>query len=338
MAHFDPKLFESKTHDEMIRLFFRARYAEDAFFGNADIEKWLEEQRTTDSPSEKWFSHRWLPRLGGKLSDVEKINILTSCATPTAIDKAFMKQSSDEINRGVRRMDEDTFQIIFNGFTKKAYSCFVMWHGVIVIFQKGKKQAIRFYLPRPEKNRTDILDVLDQHVFEVLLDEWKSRGPKAENARTELCRYAEKEIARVQSHCVDDFNRAVAMSLDGTKVNPAEWIIVIEETKKRRFRLFHSFSFQENKILLSNDRKRESLKASRHYMNLIGSNGHIQEKDFERLRELIRDCDGQTYVSVSPNACGCYDAREIQRILITSERFCPKPLPDEKVKIQIYSR
>lgn len=68
---------------------------------------------------------------------------------------------------------------------------------------------------------------LDTFAFlDVVFAEWNRLGPKAGVARHFICTAADLTIAKVRESAQRDFDEAVAVSADGTKIIKAKWMLV----------------------------------------------------------------------------------------------------------------
>lgn len=163
-------------------------------------------------------------------------------------------------------------------------------------------------------------------VIRILLAEVMDNRPKRERALAWLSNEYTHAITKIRLDAERDFDEAVAVSADGTKIVKVEEVLVIAEDWRSMI-IYPASAFTDAKILRSSELgHRVSNQGTSH-----------QFKPIERYvawflmaddpRRQLEQCDGQL-LETGP----WFDKK---RRLITEARYCPSPLPDGGREIRV---
>jgi hypothetical protein len=246
-----------KPMNELREAFVRQRFAEPAVFGHADIEGWLHQStHSVDDPSNstsEWGAMGFLMHLKRDLGD------------------AGTRTYSDWIRDNATALQEppDTFLVglpyarpfyalmevlqhggceIYYGWSRKTTSwpVVIIDHHAYVAEFKGPNHILAL---RP----ATIPDVMRIFFAEVM-----DNRPKRQRTLVWLQNEYTHAIANARYSAQRDFEEAVAVSADGTRIVKAGWVFVIEKDYKMG-KLFHASAFHENKILISSTHNRRTV-------------------------------------------------------------------------------
>ena len=286
-------------------------------FGRADIEEWLAKKQTSTfpydpnrkEPEKEWgyFPPRGHSRTRGYG--------LTDYATPT------------EAQGSANPFDDEkfgwTFQVLrlfnvplFLGRTMAILHTDPTWQNHLatsfVIDWNGKALCLT------EAGKD--LDKLSLAIRDILFAEWLYRRPCWEKAREQLCRMANARIIEERAKAEADFNRAVAVSADSTKIVCADEVVVVITNpvdKSRKLLSFPASAFTSNKILRAEKIQRDD--AAFHDILFI-------------YAKIIND--QAFFVGGVPQALFDSGSTSKPRVFVTEERFCPSPLPEGGVELK----
>jgi len=236
------QLFD-RSMDELREAFVRNRFAEDQIFGMPDIEGWLEEQKGPGILNlDAW--HRFLVHLAARCAE-NPLDILRDCATKASeLSRAHLS----------RTYIQDEFGTFFSLLNRELY---LGGGGGSVSMCVGDRNVLYVVLGTTDTEdgltikRVDRASplVCGSAVASVLFAEWASARPKWKAASGFLCDNLEVCIAEERARAEEDFNRAVAVSADGTRIVHADWVVVFggREHEAVDF-LFPAAAFAESKI------------------------------------------------------------------------------------------
>ena len=284
-------LFDKST-DELREAFVLARFAEPAIFDRPDIEEWLEGQRKTRKPDETMESFIGFESLISRHVPhpltVEYLHLYAAPLRNPLKNWTCWTMDYEKIARAVLKSGGKLYPTVDDEF-------------VLVIDDKG-------YVV------TEIgIEVFDPTQFLwVILTQWSRKGRKSDTARAFCCDAFSRRIAAARKAAETDFNEAVAVSADGTKIVKADDVAVILDNN--RIAIYPASTFVANKILRSDNMAR------------------VQAKN-EGNKSDYRDRFLLSEIVVQPRASGqfldCYSLGSQNRMrLVTEVRFCPSPLPD----------
>lgn len=294
--------------DELRKAFVKARFAQEDVFGKADIEEWLESQHETKMPEETLW-RRFLSRNSIEIS-VEKMSqgwILDEFATRVA------DQDRDSIMKAVQESGHYD------------WLCNLLLNLPFYSGRKGEyvlTRYLEFFVITIEGDIAQMRHAdLRRHlvcvpaIINVIFAEWQNKRPRWMIARHLLCSVLAADIAKERTKAENDFNRAVAVSEDGTKIVCADEVIVITDDDK--ILVYQPQAFVNNKILRDDKILRHGIGGSR-------------DETPNPLNILILR-ERQIYSSGFLRGLG-YDWK---KRLITHAKFCPNPLPEGGVELDV---
>ncbi len=241
------KLFD-KPMSELREAFVRARFAEPAMFGREDIEEWL------DNPAFDTVSFDRAPEFLRHFSlvwkDVNLSWVLRTKATPQSESPEWFLwriQLKSGYDRNAMNAIIATLQL---GGAQVYYPWNnVVGHGPVVLIENDVYSItypIDTFDPIMCVRKTDVRAVL-----EILNGEINNQRPKMDEVRTYFKTEAGKAISIAREAAQRDFDEAVAVSADGTKIVKAQWVFVVgANTGNRRGTLFPASELTEKKAIV----------------------------------------------------------------------------------------
>ena len=214
------RLFD-KPMDELREAFVLARFAERAMFGRADIETWLDEP--ADRSSKPWEAHgfldfldrAWKKRMigGGGFQTAASV-LVESATTQFSPPDWLLDEGMEDIRQDYfdplmaigRDGNQSRLYFPFPDPTRDSWPIVCLWPKLYVAEYKCKNEI---FCMRPAKMRD---------VCAVLYGEMAARRPKADQAQRFLNDQYRKAIAGVRKSAERNFDKAVAVSADGTKI------------------------------------------------------------------------------------------------------------------------
>jgi hypothetical protein len=299
------KLFEKST-DELREAFVKARFAQEDVFGRADIKEWLKGQRDAERPD----NVSWQRFLVNNFI-IEGINpfFLRDYATT-------VKERGEE---SIVTREEAPFARIYLGLVHGLYlgqdgvGIFIEQHDIpLIITEKHDRLMVdRAFFNDPNMGCV---------VTKVIFAEWLCGYPKWPGAQRYLCDALAAAITAERAKAEADFNRAVAVSADGTKIVCADEVIIL--TCDEKFFSYPPKAFVNNKIF----RCEEIIK------------GELLSLLWPLTRELLR-CKGDKQIydhgySTLLNGVLTGYGDEKKRFF-THAKFCPEPPPEGGVELEV---
>ena len=321
----EKKLFD-KSMEELREAFVRARFAEKDVFGRADVVEWLMQQRQATTPEFSDTSKAWNSYPYKHLADVatgREEEFLRQFASPNHKVPADLGGIGGPINEEhIGRMRDMAEMFLRRDNGRDFY--WALNHGPIVdLYFPGSP----IYVFACELPNTILRPLTSRDVMEAILASWFRYGNL--KARDFMCGAMMGKIAKAQLQAEADFDRAVAVSADGTKIVCADEVLVWVKNPDCpcNFGRFLSFSptafFGSNKILLTThatvyERAHERIlvPAPLSVQNTFRCNNHTSSN---------RDPDRSQLV---------YKTQNDTRYFVTHERFCPSPLPEGGVELK----
>jgi len=343
------QLFD-KTLPELRESFVRARFAEPKMFGRPDVLEWLADP--------EWVGIIDFDAMPAVVSHAEEAwrnlslaDDLLQFATP------YVGVNGDYIRRfpfGDRRVFS-VLQMAIHSRSQTffpwvndthAYPVSILWNEVVRLVPSATEEG-----PALTIHRANARDVLEIYNAEI-----KGAQCKANAARTFLNRIALSAVARIRKSAESDFDEAVAVSADGTKIVKAKWVIAVHVERNGKALLYPASAFWDRKILrVGKDQgcrfQRDDLREPRH-LRRVAPGWHWDAKDpVDQFLCDLRQClirggfegSGKNALPSKPApsdevARFGYDQLlvtipqnvlpGVESVLVASVYHCPSPLPE----------
>lgn len=320
---------------ELRERFVRACFAKADGFANAEIEAWLGQQRTAVRPNATaWEGHLKILRDHRSSNELKELllqaingcecSLVEAMAEPTAL-------SSEPDEGGITLDDQVNFPILGLLTSLTAHHTRLYWpyrhwpiHGgpIVICGFGASRQGYDF--GAPQSGRGSSLEIHSPPsayaVANLLLSSWYwgdgDGCSKANAARAWLCDRFACAIQLVRQGAEASFDRAVAVSQDGTRVVQADFVVIANGEGAKGYSFDCGAHFCQSKLLLATEY--QDLDTCDHD---IGTDRAAHMQMALRLLHLRR-C-GQMLVTF----VGLRDGRTIT-VLATEPRYCPTPLPN----------
>lgn len=333
-----------KPMAELREAFVRTRFAQEDVFGKPDIEAWLAGQREAERPEEKTWAHFLGRRTVQSWADRDFFDLRSHATALGVLNEQF--GSVGEANAYGPIYDRLAF--VPRGLDPKRglYSGDVGMlyvedhiHGPMFVVRDecGKSGGVTITRVRGRSENPGARVILG-----VVFAEWQRGCPKWREARASLCRAFDDEITNERAKAEHDFDTAVAVSADGTKIVHADWVVVVPVrlphprsepwVPRNRMTVFPGAAFRALKILKSNERMR----LEPHYDPFSRRITHAEDagraaaEQFAIVMRSPEPSQAFGYLDKGVGAKGCQDS-----CLITTADFCPSPLPDGGVEVTV---
>ncbi len=323
-----------KPVSELKEAFVRARFAEDNYFGQAGIERWLERQRKARHPDVEQWNH--CCSFGERLMlfaqfPARPIELLREYAEPSA--RVPEKSGDDELDEEIEHRAK--LRPLLEGLDPKSFEVYYPYVHSPIIIWKGECEAgpEAFYwesYPDAKGHPTTVVryEAPSPMVMDAIFATWLRQTPKAAKARELLCNLVAQDIAQVRREAEHDFDEAIGVTEDGKKITRASMVIVIDlPGLPDRLRLY-----RDARVFQDNDCKILRL-------NKGGLTVEVDAKspqDFEK-KVLARVKSKEIYLDLSNWSQvylrGSRDRKGAQTVFITPAKFCQKTLPPGYVEI-----
>lgn len=325
-----------KPMSELREAFVRARFAEPNIFGLEDIEEWLKHRpNRLSAPGEvAWRAPAFHRYIADALVAEHGLAIktLATCATPFAEPPYDFIGNSVSVSRFPRDAHLDVLQTLTNGGAKAYYSGRALKFPVLVL--NGNAYVLDH--PHGHTNAVGLLRLArTSDIWLCIYAEWFAARPKAEKARACLLRHYRAAVKEARLDAQRDFDEAVAVSADGTKIVKAQWVLVAEGSSPTSGLLFQASAFRQSKIRCG---------TTIAHVNI--ERWQLEQISLDR-RELTRDRflsymlgSWRSWV-VNETAClvsdtACRDILEPnETILFVDKNTCPSPLTEGGREIRI---
>lgn len=314
------QLFD-KTYDELREAFVRARFAEPNVFSRPDIEEWLAEYgvpelfrwtSTWEAPAfVTWISDTWDAQFTN-----DRARILADCATPGPIPEGLFDHGSAYVaTRSLSRMVHSNVAVYSTA--EPTMLVIADQEGGLTITKGGRPDVVI------------ISSTTADDVLRILFKEIRREHQKAHKALAWLKEQYTAAIKSARTGAKRDFDEAVAVSEDGTKIVKAEWVWVVLSKPpwdgKRRIHglLYPGSAFHGTKIRLAVKKKRifdaDRLASARSESAAVTAESCI--------KAMWLGMAGQTFVDDRTANFGS--------LLSTTQYFCPTPLPQGGREIRV---
>lgn len=331
-----PPLFD-KTYHELHKAFIRARFAEPAVFGCEDIEALLDGQKPDSCMRDMlpWRARSFQHYLSAVWDSPDSMyeamgRVLRERATPQGASPKWFTR---------RLFHREPFALAMSALA--AGGCQVYYP----VLEEVDRVAL--VVRGRETLAVDVSEDSDKHsqfmglrrarmwdIVQCLLDEYVF-GDKAWPALEFLKGEYRTAVAREREAAQRDFDEAVAVSPDGTKIVKAKWVLVCGRTPEWRNKgyLLRGETFRAHKCRL---RKGYSFKVDLEFLEDIRDFGvGFTTEDLFRGRVAC--------YCLNPHIFDFYYLRESQQVfhgqleslLVIDESFCPSPLPDGGREIRV---
>jgi len=324
------QLFD-KSMTELREAFVRARFAQADVFGRADITEWLERRFAINDHSalgREWEKPTWRKHFVGGPNTGSLREILASHVSNDR-HQILVVEPRHRAALAVVAALETAGHAVY-------YDCWRQF--AIVEADESTLVTITFSTAQPcSINRpTTAEDVLN-----AVHGEYASTRRRCIAALTWLKEQYTAAIQSVRADAERDFDEAVAVSGDGTKIVKAEWVIVVPSKLDSRWLLFPHSAFVGAKI-----RRQPDIDGPR----LYGYRSHKTRCDellyYNDLSPQDHGCAGSALMNLSPQRLETQRARHINQpqwslemtdvagfpsigsILFVEAHDCPSPLPE----------
>ncbi|MBI4098409.1 MAG: hypothetical protein HY437_00035 [Candidatus Magasanikbacteria bacterium] len=319
------QLFD-KPMGELREAFVRARFAQEDVFGKPDIEEWLEAQRDLGRLNRATWErllHRDAFLAHVHMSPLE---VLHACATEVGGGSTDGEYGPIYFRlQGAFYEDRNRKKRMYTNVSSSPMPLFVL---------EERRNELVVKRITPDNLRSAVEATVD-----VLLAEWDCTRAKFHAAQRWLCDALSEEITRERAKAEVDFDTAVAVSADGTKIVHADWVVVLGGSERNATDyLYSADAFRTNKAILV-PRRDGTIVVPKHTLALatrdqtvhevfnrrIGSGGSRRElwyrTEFAYMRGQI---PAQTLLP-------CTDGR----VLLVNCDQCPSPLPEGGVEVTL---
>lgn len=328
-----------KSMDELREAFVRARFAEPNIFDRPDIEEWLEGQVNNlrqDVDSDFWKSCGFETHLDHKFhsSSFNKgseraAHILRECVTAGGRQPAWADPRLTSIVDVLHRADVEIFYRYLPGkFKEEPVAIIILGEKAFSVISNNDETDC-------EVARLDTTMVGE--VIAFLMEEVCLARPKAQKALEFLLREYKLAIDKIRESAQHDFDEAVAVSANGTKIVKAKWVLVGSdgENWKNHVILYPAEAFHGQKIRSRGRETRKSINMS----HLVGLDYISKEESLvaNLLQLLFRN------MIITRSLWNLYLKDETGRdifesLYLADFQSCPSPLPQGGRKIQIKTR
>jgi len=315
----EPKSLFDKPMNELREAFVRARLAEPATFSHEEIVAWLEDaaQETDNFKRAPYFVNHFDELNGASIAE-----ILHDNATPSA-------EPPEWLLAGIKRANRDPawFAGIVRALQNGGAKVYYPWTNTIgvppvaiidndawilhpCIHASASPNAA---LSADKAEISDVLGILNGEILE--------QRPKMDAARAFLKQEARHAILHERKMAEQDFDEAVAVSTDGTRIVRAAEVVVLPDKPWYQAAIYPASAFIETKILrtdhmgrfkLAKETLRSPPRTIAEYVRWSTHSDHFSS--------AMRIGHGQAF-----DECRHFDG---QPRLVTEARYCPSPLPD----------
>ena len=308
-----------KPLPELKEAFVRNRFAEETHFGNPNIDRWLEDERTAEKPDEAGWN-RCI-----QSSD----QLFTFAADPLALLRRYAHSS--RLAPTGKGEDPETvahcnhLTPLLSGLDETRLEVYYPDAFGPIIVSKDPLQT--FWFDRdPEKTTVTVVGELPSLVvMNTIFATWRRWTPKAIVARTFLCEHLAQTIRRVRDKAEFDFDGAVAVSSNGAKIVIADWVSILDGEREVVYR---ADVFAKRKIERDSEMKRDVFPYYQPYRNAMW------DCLMEGFSEKYPVYPQNFYKTVAKNSflhLGGRMCTLVGRFFFTHRQFCQEPLPSEGI-------
>lgn len=222
---------------ELREAFVRTRFAEDHCFGRPDIEEWLTREREAERPEcdQNADESPWDAVLCNEAMMLSvrrrKLGILKEYATPLTEMPPMVSedpreaQHYEDLVRALLSMVYRTRVNVYYGYRR--------WQGhpglpILVTTRSDGDHVLACDLATPEMVEMVLRPLDTVHVVDALFAEWLYGRPRWRKARQFICDALAKSIRKERRMAEDDFDEAVAVSADGTRIVRADRVFTFD--------------------------------------------------------------------------------------------------------------
>ena len=331
-------LFE-KPMSELKEAFVRNRFAEEKYFGNPNIERWLEKQRRAKLPEEGQWHYCTSSDRVLFFANKDPIGLLRTYAEPLArvpCSTTGLPEYTDQVAHRAK------LRPLLEAFDPKHVEVYYPYvHSPIVIWL-GECEAApeAFYFETAQDaNRKAMAwvkySVPSPMVMDAIFATWRRGSSKAKAARKFLCDVVAQDIALVRAQAEAEFDEAVAVTADGKKILPADMVVVVPgrtgEVRGPVYLYRDASVFRENKIF-----RHDSKPDTNCLVPQIFTDNEIANEALRFWKKHFSVIDGVKfgptwlrYVWGYPTKADETGRRDTQqRLIIAPRHLCPDPLPE----------
>lgn len=335
------QLFD-KTYDELREAFVRKRFAEPDIFDREDIEEWLASRQV---PCESGDDHTaWLAR--GYLRHLEVTwderadsdplvgLVLRQHITPLNAPRAWFRSKlfhGEPFIRTVEVLRAGGAEIYYPYFEDEDRVVIVVMDREVFALETADADHWAKHAAFARLRRAKMWEVV-----ELFLDEYICGRPNARQALEFMRSDYGRAVQAMKQKATRDFDEAVAVSADGTKIVHTSWVFVAEGRSPTSGLLFPASAFRQNKIQCGTTISHVNVE--RWQLEQISYNRN--ELSLDRFLSSMLVGWGRSWV-VNGVACLVSDTacRDIMRpgetVLFVDKDTCPSPLPDGGREIRV---
>lgn len=225
-----PPLF-NRPMTELREAFVHARFAEEHCFGRADIETWLAREREAERPEydPATYASPWNAVL---LSDHmsfaalgKERERLTTLATPLTETPAWLLVSD---RARTQRAEVEHLLAMIDRTRVDTYYGYGEGHVLPILVTKSSDSDHAVALDCDAVAGVAIQPLHSQHVVDAIFAEWMYGGPRWREARQFICGALAKDVHQERRMAEYDFDEAVAVSADGTRIVRADRVFTFD--------------------------------------------------------------------------------------------------------------
>jgi len=360
MATETKQLFD-KPLGERREAFVRNRFGETAVFGQPDVEEWLALQRKAGRPDPLW---------GQFLAH----NFMVMCAATSPISYLLERASSSRFTpTSGRALDHvaELYVPLLTALDSGPSSRTALYHGttrMVLLVGAEPRDRVAYVIEKgygtnhpsglPVDGANLVFTPLTtragkvrgaESVLDILFAEWDRQRQKCREARSFLCDALAEKIKQERTKAEADFDSAVAVSPDGTKIVHADWVVVLGHDGEGKDDLkFPASALAERKALFTgpcsdcSQFKERFVKGrwegQEWYEDPNGRVATVAEWLATSTRPATAWRWGD-YGKVVLHTRACRSEQKLfclsdGRVLLTHREQCPSPLPDGGVKVR----
>lgn len=215
-----PMALFTKPLSEIRKDFVLNRFAEDNLFRRRDIADWLKQERQSPHPDhEMWSKYLGSTLLCDVVEEHDMRKLLLDCADPMWFP-FDPKVESNSMMEWLEKL-EPLLAIMHRLRDVKLY----VGTACCLIIVSGKEDD-RMFLTFNQRNDGISEGFWPHGLLYCLYGSWYRSGNKWQQSRDIMCQLMDQKIAATRSKAEKDFNQAVAVSDDGTKILSTNWVIV----------------------------------------------------------------------------------------------------------------
>lgn len=242
------ELFKSSI-EKIREKFVRSRFGEEKIFYTPKIEEWLESQRRAEKPDVNlWYRLLSTGTLYHAMDKGEAARVLEAggyryCDHPKGLSEGHTHEKRLEpLLKTLNKPEQYRGSVVYLN---------IKGHPIVVIYDIGESDVYNLV--------SSYINLMPDDVHGSLLLCWEEcmRGNReqvlrAESARAEMVHFVDVGIRKVRQSAEADFDKAVAVSEDGTKIVCADIVYVWSDGEKPPIHIDAGLC-REKKLLLEPD-------------------------------------------------------------------------------------